>query len=57
MFSHQLVILKFTLNLLHNHIQVAGKENVLLICTSYGKSSLLTFSINYRSVLHGVVQE
>lgn len=51
MFSQQLVILKFTLNVLYNHIQVAGKENVLLICTNYGKGSLLNFSINYRSVL------
>lgn len=41
MFSQQLVILKFTLNLLHNHIQVAGKKNVLLICTNYGKGGLL----------------
>ena len=57
MFSQQLVILKFTLSVLHNHTQVAGKEKELLICTIYGKGSLLTSSINYRSVLHGVVQE
>ena len=42
MFSQQLVILKFTLSVLHNHTQVAGKENELFICTNYGKGSLLT---------------
>lgn len=57
MFSQQLGILKFTLYVLHNHTQGAGKENVLLICPNYGKGSLLTFSITYSSVLHGVVQE